>query len=112
MAELYCIVGGVNPKEVLQDTWGHLSPEPGKKYHGFILFSKSAWGEETLLEAKFEGLDANPWTFDHLNEFMYENADKVGDTGVFRWEGWYRVFKNENFQFQVADIELVLSLAG
>lgn len=44
----------------MQDTWGHIYPEPGRKYPGYVVFSVGDYGDSTILQAEFEGLPDSP----------------------------------------------------
>ena len=65
-------------QEVMQDTWGHLAPEPGTKYEGYLTFAHSDYSSQgsIIIEARFEGLDDSPWFFQDLNDYI---ADKTKD---------------------------------
>lgn len=84
-------------QDVRQETWGHLRPKTNHKYYGYIVFAYSAWGELVLIDAEFTGLDSSPWLYDDLIAFV--DSQDVS-TGVYRWDGWYKSFKNESHQFQ------------
>lgn len=55
--------GATKKHNIMQDTWGHLYPTPGKKYPGKILISSGVLGGQILLDYKFEGVDDSPVTF-------------------------------------------------
>jgi hypothetical protein len=78
--------------EVLSETWGHLHPEDGKEYSGYLLFTHGAYGDTTIIRSQFEGLDDSPWLFDDLNGFVEQHIDanpnKEGT--IWRWKGTYK----------------------
>jgi len=91
-------LGNRQAQEVREETWGHLRPKLNHKYYGYVVFAYSAWGELVLIDAEFTGLDSSPWLYDDLIEFVDSYEDL--STGVYRWDGWYKRFQNENCQFQ------------
>ena len=79
-------------RDVLQDTWGHLAPEVGRKYSGDILFTCASDGEIVAINYDFKGLDGGPWLYEDVNEFIGEKASDRGT--VYRFTGTYRKCKN------------------
>jgi hypothetical protein len=59
---LYDVLGAKRKHDVMQDTWGHLYPEPGKKYPGKILIVEGIYGGTTILNYSFEDLNDSPQT--------------------------------------------------
>ena len=103
--EAFAPVEAINREIVYRDTWGHLAPEPGRKYPGWIMVDHDCYGGYTILEWEFEGLYASPWQADDFTDFMdkiFGLIDINGNlpVGVYRYEGWYKKFKNGNYQFQ------------
>jgi hypothetical protein len=86
--------------EVMDDTWGHLKPEKGRKYYGYILMYYSFNGYFGVLDWEYEGLDGSPWQYDHFNAWIEVFIDYRNDIknrggqdllpGVYRYEGWYK----------------------
>jgi len=91
---------------VTHETFGHLKPEVGRKYKGYIEFAYGTYGDEVIIDASFDGLDDSPWLFDDLQFFLAQNRG-TPIIGAFRWEGWYKRFKNGNCQFQVTPLYTV-----
>ncbi len=84
----------------LRDTWGHLSPQPQHKYSGHILFSHTSYGYFVVINDEFEELDNSPWYYDDLHDFINKWLAKNGKAGnIYRFDGTYVKFKNENYRF-------------
>ncbi len=84
-------------QKVLANTWGHLAPEPGRSYEGFVCFAHGVHGDSTIIEWQFEDLPPSPWFFDDLIDHMNNEIDrhlKDRSYGVWIWEGTFKVFKN------------------
>jgi len=88
--------------KVMTNTWGHLAPEPRKKYQGEILIAYSAYGDQIVLQDKFEGLPSSPWFYSDMVGFMSEL--KLESFGIYKFTGYYQRFKNGNHRF-VGDIK-------
>ena len=88
-------------QEVMQDTWGHLAPEPGTKYEGYLTFAHSDYSSQgsIIIEARFEGLDDSPWFFQDLNDYIADKTKDEKGGAVFRFDGTYKRFKNGRCQF-------------
>ena len=74
-----------------EETWGHLRPAEGD-YAGYIEVTVSAFGDSTVHNISFEGVDSNPFTFDTACAFAIEGCPD-GEHGVYRWTGTYRLEK-------------------
>lgn len=87
-----------NREVVLADAFGHLAPEVGRTYEGWIVIARSVYndGEVVIVNEDF-GLDGSPWWMEHLQEFGKSLTLEEG--AVYRWTGTYRVFKNGNYRF-------------
>ena len=46
---------------VMQNTWGHLAPKPGRAYIGHVVFAYGAYGDIVPIRCEFDGLDDSPW---------------------------------------------------
>lgn len=86
-------------KFVLNDTWGHLKPEPNVKYYGWILVTVTAYDDTVIIDHKFEGLPNSPWQYRDFDDYLY-GYFLDADVGVYLFKGWYKRFKNGNYQFQ------------
>jgi hypothetical protein len=60
LQEAFAPIEAVYREAVLRDTWGHLAPEPGRKYAGTILFTHSEYGDITVIRTDFPGLPDSP----------------------------------------------------
>lgn len=80
------IYGERKKREIMQDTWGHLAPQTGQSYKGYMIWAYGGWGDIVLLDAAFENLNNSPWLFEAMQEYIGEFLDSEG---VYRWEGQY-----------------------
>lgn len=80
---------------VLRDTWGHLAPDKGRKYLGFVVFACGEFGDIVSLHSDFGTLDSSPWFYDALSDFMAGHALKENTDGgaVFRFDGHFRNYR-------------------
>jgi hypothetical protein len=62
---------------VLKDTWGHLAPVRGKSYRGYIVFTKTAYGDLSIVDSDFNNLPDSPWLFDAMNDFVFADCDSL-----------------------------------
>lgn len=90
--------------QVIAATFGHLAPEPRKRYPGTILFTQTEYGRLEPIRANFEGLPDSPWFFEHLNDFVADKATEAG--AVYRFKGTYETFKNGNSRFSGKVVKL------
>ena len=96
LADAFAVSDAVYREQVKDATWGHLAPEPARKYEGYIYFAETAWGQQEPIEAVFDGLDDSPWFFDDLCAFISKGERK---TGVYKFNGYYQRFKNGGHRF-------------
>lgn len=84
--------------EVMEDTWGHLYPEPGSKHSGTILLAVGQYGDETIIKSEFPLLESSPQKY----EIEHTIFDWMTNKQQISWEGIYKVnctlwfFKNSN----------------
>jgi hypothetical protein len=90
--------------QVMAATFGHLAPEPRKRYPGTILFTHTDYGQLVPIRSHFQDLPDSPWFFEHLNDFVADKATKAG--AVYRFKGTYILFKNGKAQFSGKIVEL------
>lgn len=83
---------------IWQDTWGHIYPKLGSKQNGWIEFSLSAFGDYTIVNFQFKGLVSSPVLFEDVQDFV--EAQTHLEPGCYRWQGWYKKYKNTQCQFQ------------
>ncbi len=97
-ADAFAPIDDINKEIVKSNTWGHLAPVPGRKYYGWFIVAVGTYGETIVLDDNFPELPGSPWQYDDLHEFSFEATSDFG-TGLYRFEGWYKKFKNGNHQF-------------
>ena len=83
-------------QEVMQDTWGHLAPEPGRSYKGRMLYAHGAYGDMVLLDAEFEDLNDSPWLWKAMQDFIGEDET----CGLYIWKGHFKLFHNGKYRFK------------
>ncbi len=55
---------GSKKHKAMQDTWGHLYPEPGKTYYGEMLIAVGEYGDLIIVKSDFPGLEYSPQRFE------------------------------------------------
>ena len=90
----------IHRARVEYSTFGHLHPHENSKYHGYIIAAVTQY-QPTIVVIKddFEELENSPWQYSDFHDFVYESL-KERDIGVYKYTGWYKKFKNGNYQFQ------------
>ena len=84
----------------LQDTWGHLAPEVGPVYEGFIVFTYTVHSEITIIDWEFGDLRGSPWFAEDLMSFVSSRIkDDAKHGGIWRFDGTFRRFKNGSSRF-------------
>ena len=97
-AEAFAPVMELNRAIVARNTWGHLAPEPQKKYYGWVIVAMGIGGNNIIFDYEFDGLPDSPWFAEDLDKFAFgETASKFA--GLYQWSGWYKKFRNGNFHF-------------
>lgn len=91
MSGVVNVFGTTAKSEVMHGTWGHLYPEPGRKYPGYIVFAVGDYGDQTLLKTEFEGLSDSPQKMEVCNQIF--NSWEV-ETGVYRVDCELWFYKN------------------
>ncbi|AEP29926.1 hypothetical protein [Brumicola nitratireducens] len=85
----------VNTKKhnVMQDTWGHMYPEPGSKHEGYIVLAHGDYGGTTILEYSFGDLCGSPQVAELVatSMSMYEWTN-----GLYRLDCSLWFFKNSS----------------
>jgi hypothetical protein len=81
---------------VMHATFGHLAPEPRKKYPGTILFVHGEYGDITIVRSTFN-VPSSPWFYNHITDFVASAETEEGNAYLFT--GYYMLFKNGNCQF-------------
>lgn len=83
-------------ERVLIETWGHLAPEKGRVYTGWVVFTHGTFGDITVIDFSLEDLQSSPWFHSDLHDFIGTQIDKKGISAgqVWRWDGTFKVQKN------------------
>jgi hypothetical protein len=103
---VYNVYGQRRTREVIEETWGHLKPEPNIKYYGWILVAYGIYGDIVIIDWKYDELEPSPWQhndfYEFVNRWINRNLNKKPrlEHGIYLYTGWYKFFKNGNFQFQ------------
>lgn len=81
---------------VMHATWGHLAPEPRKKYPGFMVFAFGQY-RDVVIESDYGALPDSPWLYTAEHDFA---LDKAKDRGcIYRFDGTVMMCKNGKFKF-------------
>ncbi|MDE4297168.1 hypothetical protein PXK56_18445 [Phaeobacter gallaeciensis] len=96
MADAFAPADAAYRAEVLANTWGHLAPQVGRVYSGWVVFTVGCFGDITIIDYELEDLPSSPWFFQDINNFVGEQIEKKKiDRGqVWRWDGTFKVLKN------------------
>lgn len=97
-ADAFAPIQAINEEIVKVQTWGYLAPEPGRKYYGWIIVAMGVYGESIILNDNFPKLSNSPWQYNDLHEFSFDATSGFAP-GLYRFDGWYKKFKNGNYQF-------------
>lgn len=100
MSGVVHVLGSQTKSDVMQDTWGHTYPDPGRKYPGYIVFSVSDYGDSTILKAEFDDLPDSPMKADLCTQILDEWEV---ETGVYRVDCELWFFKNCHDMFNSDD---------
>lgn len=84
---------------VMHQTWGHLAPEPGRKYRGDVLFAHGEYGDLVVLRDNFDNLPGSPWFKSHLDGHFTTLAQSLRAGTVATWRGTYTMLKNGSCRF-------------
>jgi hypothetical protein len=84
---LYDVMASFRKHSVMQDTWGHLYPEPGRKYPGKILIAHGIYGGTTILNYHFDDLNDSPQTAELVRTALdiYDWDDGVYEIHCTLW---------------------------
>lgn len=99
LADAFAPVMMLNRDIVMKQTWGHLMPETGRKYHCFIVVAKGNCGDSIIFDYGFEGLLDSPWLFEDFTTFAFNSTSRFEASALYRFDGWYKKFKNGNYRF-------------
>lgn len=90
-----------NKAIAMNNAWGHLYPKAGKTYRGFFIFTYTAWSEMTLIDSDFRDLEASPFLYYSMIDFIKNLSDKnsIKEGNVYMFDGELKMFKNGNSRF-------------
>lgn len=89
---------------VIHAAFGHLEPEPRRKYFGELLLADGDYTHGVVVIRSTFEIDA-PFWYDQLHGFAAEQELEPGY--VYRFTGWFMRFKNGGCRFS-GKIEKVL----
>ncbi len=111
MDKLAASIDAHNKSVVYHQTWGHLGPEK-KRYYGQMIVARSTYGDITIVDDKFEGLQNSPWQCTAVNDVAFELL-KDEDIGVYNLVGWLEWTENEDGSISCNDSEFeIIKLLG
>ena len=93
------VSGGLDRETVMQDTWGQFAPKTGVKYFGYIIVAQGYAGDEIIFDYNFDGLNGGPWLWEDVCKFAYDRPITPSKPALWRFDGWYKRFKNGRCQF-------------
>jgi len=99
LEEAFAPIEILNRAAVMWDTWGHLAPEPHKRYYGYIIVAVTFNNNHPVFDYEFENLGGGPWLYEDIVMFSFEQTKQLEGPALYRWDGWYKKFKNGNCQF-------------
>jgi len=122
MSDVFAPIEARYRSQVMKQTWGHLAPSRNKKYRGTIAFAIGMYGSDHLnptviqcdLKTRFgEELDASPWFYDALQEFLQQHChmegfEEPGDYQigcVYQFTGFFRNYVFDGSVKQVWPME-------
>lgn len=85
------VVTHLSLQGVMDETFGHLRPDPTHSYSGEMVWAESAYEGGILVCASWDGLSDSPWLYDDMVS-MWESLGLEGGK-VYRWAGSYRCGK-------------------
>ncbi len=97
-------------EQVMRATWGHLAPEQGKAYKGFVIFAIGYYDDlnPLPLDVQFKGLDDSPWFYEALTDFIGKpqwnvTRKRFKSGSVYRFDG---TFANYTFKGRFRRLKL------
>jgi hypothetical protein len=96
--------GTAKKHNVMQDTWGHLYPEPGSKHAGKILVM-SHDGSDSVLDRSFPTLNHSPIEFELTCTVLdlYEWSDGLHEVSCTLW-----FFKSSDNMYLGSDVGKII----
>ena len=103
MSNIVSVIGGMNPDEVMEDTWGHLNPILDKTYSGTIDIACDGGSEYLVTDCRLvsddgECICSGPTFYGHSNDFACEVTAKK-EAGFYRFNVDYHCNANGPYWF-------------
>lgn len=54
---MYDVLAHSKKNVVMNDTWGHMFPEPGSKHEGYLIIACGEYGENIIIQSNFPTLN-------------------------------------------------------
>lgn len=88
------VYGATKKHNVMEDTWGHLYPEPGSKHPGKILVTHDLEGNTTMAGRDFPGINQSPMEYEIVCSILRRLKWDIPGTFEVKCSIWF--FKNCN----------------
>lgn len=86
-------------QEVMEDTWGHLAPNPRRTYTGTITFAHACFGAGmVVIDYDFGDLPGSPWLMEDILDFAF--TLEAEEYRIYVWQGTYRASKTSGVRFE------------
>jgi hypothetical protein len=95
-AEAFIPAEQEHKNRVMHATWGHLAPEPRKKYRGYMVFACGQYRDIVVISSDYSDMPNSPWLYQAEHDFAFKKA-KRGK--VHRFDGTLMMCKNGKFKF-------------
>lgn len=110
MSNICCAVGGLNPDEVMEDTWGHLNPIQNKTHQGTIDIAWDGGSDYLVVSWRLvtedgEFVCSGPVFYGHSNDFALEVSAKK-EAGFYRYNVDYR-WNNSGPDWSINHVEKI-----
>ena len=76
--EMHDVFGQSKKNNVMKDTWGHLYPQPGRKYRGTMLIAVGEYGDQIIVKSEFKDLECSPQRHTMENSVFDHTEFEVG----------------------------------
>lgn len=103
------LVNGADKKHrIMQDTWGHMYPEPGCKYPGSITAAIGEYGDMVIIATDFPNLQSSPQRF-ALERTIFDYLDlEEGRVAKIQCTLWF--FKSSSKMFMGERIGKIIKI--
>jgi len=82
--------------EVMEDTWGHQYPQPGKKYYGEMVIAIGEYGDQIIVTSEFQNLADSPQRY-KLEQSIFNMKDFEAGIYKIKCGMWFYKGCNESF---------------